>query len=138
MESPLWYTISMKELVVSAGVLICQGKFLIARRPPGDDLEGLWEFPGGKVEMGETPEQALVREFQEELGIVIETGEYLGFNLIPQPKRIIRLEVFQCTLVSGDPIPHFHDALAWVTLEQSRDYPIAPGDVPFLNKISLV
>lgn len=125
----------MKLLLVTAVALIdADGRILLAQRPPGKSLAGLWEFPGGKVEPGETPEAALIRELREELGI--ETREsclapltfashaYEAFHLL--------MPLYVCRRWQGQPTPHEGQTLAWVAPNRLKDYPMPPADLPLL------
>jgi 8-oxo-dGTP diphosphatase len=125
----------MKLLLVSAVALIdADGRVLLAQRPEGKSLAGLWEFPGGKVEQGETPEAALIRELREELGI--ETKEsclapltfashaYEAFHLL--------MPLFACRRWQGLPTPREGQTLAWVAPNRLRDYPMPPADLPLI------
>ena len=116
---------------VVAGVLTdARGRILLARRTAGRDLAGAWEFPGGKVEAGETPFQALDRELHEELGIRIHSMEAL--IAVPQAyrdKRIV-LDVFRISRFSGKPRGLEKQALAWSPLEKLNTYPMPPADRP--------
>ncbi|MGQ0611874.1 MAG: (deoxy)nucleoside triphosphate pyrophosphohydrolase [Paracoccaceae bacterium] len=125
----------MKILLVSAVALIDpEGRVLLARRPPGKSMAGLWEFPGGKVDPGETPEAALVRELKEELGIdtwksclaplTFASHAYDDFHLL--------MPLFACRRWDGIPTPREGQDLAWVRPGQLRDYPMPPADLPLI------
>ncbi len=125
----------MKTLLVSAVALIdVDGRVLLAQRPEGKSMAGLWEFPGGKVEPGETPEAALVRELNEELGIdtwssclaplTFASHSYDDFHLL--------MPVFACRKWDGIPTPQEGQKLAWVAPNKMRDYPMPPADVPLI------
>ena len=125
----------MKTLLVSAVALIdADGRVLLAQRPPGKSLAGLWEFPGGKVEPGETPEVALIRELKEELGIdtwrsclaplTFASHTYDDFHLL--------MPLFACRRWEGIPTPMEGQTLAWVTPARLRDYPMPPADLPLI------
>ena len=121
-------------LVVAAALVDDDGRVLIARRPEGKAMAGLWEFPGGKVEAGETPEAALIRELQEELGIVVKTAclapfvfashSYDDFHLL-MPLYLLRRW-------QGEPEAREHTALKWVKPLALRDYPMPPADAPLI------
>jgi 8-oxo-dGTP diphosphatase len=110
------------------------GRVLLAQRPEGKSMAGLWEFPGGKVEPGETPEAALVRELNEELGIdtwssclaplTFASHSYDDFHLL--------MPVFACRKWDGIPTPQEGQKLAWVAPNKMRDYPMPPADVPLI------
>jgi 8-oxo-dGTP diphosphatase len=125
----------MKLVLVSAVALIDRdGRVLLAQRPPGKSMEGLWEFPGGKVEPGETPEAALIRELHEELGIntwasclaplTFASHAYDSFHLL--------MPVFACRKWEGTPQAREHTRLAWVRKEDLRTYPMPPADKPLI------
>jgi len=125
----------MKMVLVSAVALIDpDGRVLLAQRPEGKSMAGLWEFPGGKVEQGETPEAALVRELQEELGIdtwesclaplTFASHSYDDFHLL--------MPVFACRKWNGIVTPQEGQELAWVRPNKMRDYPMPAADVPLI------
>ncbi len=125
----------MKLVLVSAVALIdVDGRVLLAQRPAGKSLAGLWEFPGGKVEAGETPEAALIRELEEELGIKTQKSclapltfashSYPGFHLL--------MPLFACRRWEGQAHGREGQALAWVRPEKLRDYPMPPADLPLI------
>lgn len=131
----------------SAGVLLCEanenyrrgsrhsgknGRILLAQRGAGSDQAGLWEFPGGKVEPGESQPQALARELDEELGICARIGNYVGSNQWQQGERLIRLHAWRVAEFSGELQLHCHSALVWVTPQQAQEYTLAPADIPLL------
>jgi len=122
-------------LLVSAVALIdADGRVLLAQRPEGKSMAGLWEFPGGKVEVGETPEATLIRELHEELGIntwqsclaplTFASHAYERFHLL--------MPLFACRRWEGVPTPHEGQTLAWVRPERLRDYPMPPADIPLI------
>ena len=116
--------------MVAAVITDARGRILLARRTDGRDLAGLWEFPGGKCEPGESPEQALVRELQEELGINVQVGAAL-IN-VPQryPDKRLRLDVRRVTSWQGTPRGVEGQALAWVAPEKLVLYHMPPADQP--------
>ena len=125
----------MKLVLVAAVVLVdADGRVLLAQRPEGKAMAGLWEFPGGKVEAGETPEAALIRELHEELGIdtwasclaplTFASHGYADFHLL--------MPVFICRRWDGIVTPHEGQSLAWVTPERLRDYPMPEADSPLI------
>ncbi len=116
--------------VVAAVITDVRGRILLARRTDGRDLAGLWEFPGGKREPGESPEDALIRELQEELGITVQVGAPL-INVPQQyPDKRLCLDVRQVTAWSGIPRGVEGQALAWVAPEKLMRYPMPPADRP--------
>jgi mutator protein MutT len=109
---------------------------LIFKRAGQDFGSGLWEFPGGKVEEGETEIQGLIREISEELGVRIKVGDYVAEAVHAYPQRSIHLRLYQVTSLSGD---HFdlydHEDWAWVNEEKIRRYPLAAADQPLLPAV---
>ena len=125
----------MKTLLVSAVALIDpEGRILLAQRPPGKSLAGLWEFPGGKVEPGETPEQALIRELKEEIGIDTWSSclAPLTFASHSYPDFHLLMPLFACRRWQGIPSPREGQTLAWVRPDRLRDYPMPPADLPLI------
>jgi 8-oxo-dGTP diphosphatase len=125
----------MKTLLVSAVALIdADGRVLLAQRPEGKSLAGLWEFPGGKVEPGETPETCLIRELQEELGI--DTWKSclapLTFASHSYPDFHLLMPLFACRRWDGIPTAREGQTLAWVPPARLRDYPMPPADLPLI------
>ena len=124
-----------KIILVSAVALIdVDGRVLLAQRPEGKSMAGLWEFPGGKVEVGESPETALIRELQEELGIdtwasclaplTFASHAYEDFHLL--------MPLFACRKWEGIPMSKEGQALKWVRAEDLSNYPMPPADIPLL------
>jgi 8-oxo-dGTP diphosphatase len=125
----------MKTLLVSAVALIDpEGRILLAQRPPGKSLAGLWEFPGGKVEPGETPEAALIRELKEEIGIDTWSSclAPLTFASHSYPDFHLLMPLFACRRWDGIPSPREGQTLAWVRPSALRDYPMPPADLPLI------
>ena len=125
----------MKTILVSAVALIDpDGRILLAQRPEGKSMAGLWEFPGGKVELGETPEAALVRELHEELGI--ETWNSclapLSFASHSYDDFHLLMPLFACRKWSGTPTPREGQVLKWARVNQLRDFPMPPADIPLI------
>ena len=125
----------MRLILVSAVALIDRdGRVLLAQRPPGKSMAGLWEFPGGKVEAEETPEAALIRELHEELGI--ETWASclapLTFASHAYPDFHLLMPVFACRKWEGIVQPREGQQLAWVQPGHLRDYPMPPADLPLI------
>ena len=125
----------MKIILVSAVALIDpDGRALLAQRPEGKSMAGLWEFPGGKVEPDETPEAALIRELHEELGI--ETWESclapLTFASHSYPDFHLLMPLFACRKWGGTPQSREGQALKWVRANALKDYPMPPADIPLI------
>src|SRR5260221_4955041 len=104
----------LKITEVSAALIFCDGKLLITQRHAKSHLGGLWKFPGGKREAGETFEQCLVRELREELGVKVAVGELLESLTHPYPGKTVHLKFFVCRLIEGEPQPIGCAALKWV------------------------
>ncbi len=125
----------MRTVLVSAVALVDpDGRVLLARRPEGKAMAGLWEFPGGKVEPGETPEAALIRELREELGIDTEESclapltfashAYADFHLL--------MPLYVCRKWQGVPRPREGQTLEWARPNRLRDYPMPEADIPLI------
>jgi 8-oxo-dGTP diphosphatase len=125
----------LKTLLVSAGALIDpDGRVLLAQRPEGKSMAGLWEFPGGKVEPGETPEAALIRELHEELGIDTWASclAPLTFASHSYPEFHLLMPLFACRKWQGIVQGREGQRLAWVKPAALRDYPMPPADLPLI------
>ena len=124
-------------LVVACALVDPDRRVLIAQRPPGKMMEGLWEFPGGKVEPGERPEQTLIRELEEELGIVVSEAclapltfashAYESFHLL--------MPLYICRRWEGHVVAREGQSLAWVRVNRLRDYPMPPADIPLIPQL---
>ncbi len=130
---------SVKVVLVAACALIdADGRVLIAERPAGKSMAGLWEFPGGKVDPGERPEDALIRELKEELGIVVKEAclapltfashTYEDFHLL--------MPLYVCRRWEGTVAPHEGQRLAWVRPNRLKEYPMPPADVPLISHLT--
>lgn len=126
----------MKE--VTAGIIIDNNKILIAQRGANEKLAGKWEFPGGKIEVGETPQQCLKREIMEELEVDIEVGDYLGESIYTYPNGEIKLIAYFATVVDGDIKLSVHDKIEWITISEIDKYDFAPADITFIEKLKEV
>ena len=130
---------SAKVVLVAACALVdADGRVLIAQRPPGKPMAGLWEFPGGKVDLDERPEDALIRELKEELGIVINEAclapltfashTYEDFHLL--------MPLYVCRRWEGTVQPREGQKLAWVRPNRLKEYPMPPADVPLISHLT--
>jgi 8-oxo-dGTP diphosphatase len=123
----------MEPIRVVAAVIERDGKILACRRAPHKSLAGLWEFPGGKVEPGETDEVALAREIREELGIAITVGEFIAESVAPAGEAMIHLNAYWAqTNVVGEVSSTDHDRMEWFAPTDLQTVTWAPADVPFL------
>src|SRR5690554_1203462 len=122
--------------VIAAAITDPRGRILLARRTAGRDLAGLWEFPGGKREPGETPEQALARELEEELGIQVQVGAPI--ITVPQayPGKRLRLDVRRVSAWKGIPRGNEGQALAWVPAHRLASYAMPPADIPVVAALT--
>lgn len=121
-------------LVVAVALIDADGRILLTQRPEGKGMSGLWEFPGGKVEKGETPETALIREIKEEIDVDIShsclapitfaSHSYQEFHLL--------MPLYVCRVWEGTPVPKESQSLKWVRLENINDYPMPPADIPLI------
>lgn len=124
-------------LVAAACLVDVDGRILIAQRPEGKSMAGLWEFPGGKVDKGETPEYALMRELNEELGLITRpccftpiafaSHEYDDFHLL--------MPLFVCRVWDGNPVPKEGQAIKWVRKADLTDYEMPEADIPLVTQI---
>jgi 8-oxo-dGTP diphosphatase len=121
-------------LVVAVALVDADRRVLIAQRPEGKSLAGLWEFPGGKVEEGETPEAALIRELEEELGISTKEACLAPLSFASHSYETFHLlmPLYVCRKWQGTPVAREHAALKWVRPQALRDYPMPPADEPLI------
>jgi 8-oxo-dGTP diphosphatase len=121
-------------LVAAVAMVDTDGRVLLARRPPGKPMEGFWEFPGGKVKEGETPEAALVRELHEELGVDIRESclAPLAFASHSYEEFHLLMPLFVCRTWKGQVTPREGQELAWVRPLRMGDYPLLPADIPLV------
>ena len=129
----------MKIVTVAACALVdADGRVLLAQRPEGKPLAGLWEFPGGKLEAGETPERTLIRELEEELGIVVKEAclAPLTFASHSYPDFHLLMPLYICRRWEGIVSAKEGQALAWVRPNRLRDYPMPPADVPLVAHLT--
>jgi mutator protein MutT len=124
----------LEAIEVVAAVIERDGKLLITRRPEGSHLSGLWEFPGGKPQPGETFEQALRREIDEELGAEVSVGERIETIEWQYPDKRVRLVFFRCD-VRGEPRPLEGQEMAWVTPADLARYEFPPADAALIQRL---
>jgi mutator protein MutT len=117
---------------VAAALIFRKGKLLITQRRLQDHLGGLWEFPGGKVEPGESFQDCLKREIREELGVEIDVGLEVDDITHAYKEKVVRLKFFRCTLLSGEPQPIACPNLAWISRHQLQSFPFPAADARLL------
>ena len=122
-------------LVVAAALVDADGRVLLQQRAPERDMAGLWEFPGGKIEEGELPEEALIRELREELGIETEAANLMpaAFASAPLGKRHMLLLLYVCRKWAGEPQPLDASALQWVRPSEMHALAMPPADEPLIG-----
>lgn len=121
--------------LVTAAIMISHGKVLIAQRAKGLRLAGKWEFPGGKVEPGETPEECLKREIREELGMEIAVDEFFGESVYHYDTGPIRLLAYKARWIGGELRLTEHEQIKWVKPEELDGYDFSPADLPFVARL---
>jgi len=124
-------------LVAAVALIDADGRVLLAQRPPGKTMAGLWEFPGGKLDSGETPEAALIRELHEELGIDTHESCLAPFAFASHAYDTFHLlmPLYVCRVWQGIPVPREGQVLSWVKPEKLADYPMPPADVPLVAQL---
>jgi mutator protein MutT len=127
--------VNRKSIEVSAALIFRAGKLLITQRHANSHLGGLWEFPGGKREAGETFEQCLVREIREELGVEIAVGELFEEVAHRYPEKSVHLKFFVCRLVAGEPQPLDCAAVKWVAKAELAGFEFPAADAQLLEKL---
>ena len=125
-------------LVVACALIDPDGRVLIAERPPGRPMAGLWEFPGGKVKTGERPEETLIRELKEELGIVVSEAclAPLTFASHTYPDFHLLMPLYVCRRWEGTAAAQEGQRLRWVRPNQLREYPMPPADEPLISHLT--
>jgi 8-oxo-dGTP diphosphatase len=126
--------------VVAAALIDIEARVLVQQRPPGKSLAGLWEFPGGKIEHGETPEVALVRELREELGIEVDPRDLTAGPFASEVlgDRHLVMLVFLCRRWQGTPVAHHATALAWHRPQELHAIPMPPADGPLVRYLEII
>ena len=129
----------MKESIVEvvAALIWDQDKFMICQRPAHKARGLLWEFVGGKVESGETKEQALIRECQEELAVTLDVGEIFMDVIYEYPDLAVHLTLFHASIQEGVPKKLEHNDIRWITVGEIDQYAFCPADEEILNKLKL-
>lgn len=127
----------MRVIEVAAGLISKDGRYLIAKRKPGVHLGGLWEFPGGKKEQGETLEECLQRELFEELSIQIDWP--IPFQIIRHEYRenTVELHFFRCAIAAGHPAPVDSAEIRWVSPHELKDFEFPPADRPIIKSLQI-
>lgn len=120
---------------VTAAIIRRNGKVLIAKRSSTSSLPNKWEFPGVKIDDGETPEECLKRELQEEFDIIVDVGDYLTESVYQYEQKKIRLIAFQVSTEADFETLNAHDDVRWVSAEELLDYDLAPVDVPIAKEV---
>lgn len=123
---------------VTAAIIRDGARILLTRRKPGQKLEGYWEFPGGKLEEGESLQTCVEREIQEELNWKIKAGEVVATSYYTYEHGSIKLVAIEAVIVSGDPIPTVHDKIEWVPVSRLLKYKLAPADIPIAEALMIV
>ena len=125
---------SSKIIRVTAAIIESDDKILIAQRKSEDDIfGGLWEFPGGKIENGETPEECMARELMEELEIKVEVGTLITSNKHRYPNGIFELLAFRVKHICGNFVLNDHDEIKWITIDEISDFEFPPANTPIIN-----
>lgn len=122
------------QIDVTAAIIVKDNKIFAARRKSGVHLAGFWEFPGGKLEEGETPEQCLARELLEELNITVRVGRFVGESIYDYGTKVIRLLAYEVEHLSGDFELIDHDEMRWLAKAELDGIDWAPADIPLVNQ----
>jgi len=122
-------------LRVAAGLISRDGRWLLTRRPPGTHLAGCWEFPGGKLEPGEGPAEALVRELREELGVEVRPAGEAFVLRHRYPDREVELHFLRARILAGEPRPLLVDGIGWYTTDEIERLALPPADRPIVARL---
>ncbi|MBK0295826.1 8-oxo-dGTP diphosphatase MutT [Bacillus sp. S34] len=123
----------MKKVV--AAIIKEKDQLLIAKRHSKDPLAGKWEFPGGKLEPGETPEECLVREIREELRVKVEIGSFYDDNIYGFKDQAVHLLCYWAEIMNGEVTPIVHDDVKWITIKELARFDFAPADIPIVKRL---
>ena len=125
---------SRKIIRVTAAIIELDDKILIAKRKSEDDIfGGFWEFPGGKIEDGETPEECMARELMEELEIEVEVGTLITSNKHRYPNGIFELLAYRVQHICGNIVLNDHDKIKWITIDEISSFEFPPANTPIIN-----
>ena len=125
----------MTPLAVVAGIVERGGETLVCRRPAKSNQGLLWEFPGGKIEKGESPEEALTRELKEELGIDVSVTSIYDARITEYPEKTVLILFYKAKIEKGEPVPIEEDAVKWVSGKEALTLPFAPADSPVAERL---
>jgi 8-oxo-dGTP diphosphatase len=125
----------MDLIKVVCGIIFKNNKVFICRRKPEKSLGGYWEFPGGKIELGESNEASLSRELMEELGMKVEVNNYFNTNLHSYEKFTIELIAYKCKFIDANFELSDHDAFEWVSVKDLHNWNLAPADIPIAQEL---
>lgn len=125
---------SLPKINVTAGILYSSGKVLLAQRPE-PKYDGLWEFPGGKIEENESAEECLIRELHEELGILVKVKKLFCTTEWSRQDKVIILHTFEIDSFEGVPVPIVHSQLKWIDIKELRKEELLPADRPVVDKL---
>ena len=126
-----------KNIHVVGAVIIENDKILCAQRGPSKSLPLKWEFPGGKIEAGETPQEALSREIKEEMQCIVEVGNQVEHTVYEYDFGIINLTTYYCKLIEGKPVLTEHVAMKWLAPDELKSLDWAPADIPAIETLSM-
>lgn len=127
----------MKKISVTAAIIKnAEGKILICQRADNSSMGGLWEFPGGKLEPGETPEECVIRECMEELSIKLSVTDIFARTQYQYPDKLIDFTFFNASVTGGDMKMNVHKDMKWVTVSEMKDYEFCPADIEILDMLS--
>lgn len=135
-ESDMGDPVNRPTIPVVGGAIRRGDAVLVALRGREMSHPGVWEFPGGKVEDGEAPRESLRRELKEELGIAVRVGSHIGRGIVEEEHRIIVLDVYWCELLDGEPHPHEHAEIAWMTAAELGGLDWAEADVDIVGAVT--